>query len=470
MIHTIRQQYLHISINGTESDGLALQARLSRLCNDWLLPALERVLDRHAPTAGHLYIERLEIDAGTLSMERLEADLAQTVAQAVEKAIREQLSAEAAPTATFSNHVQPKTEVQALEEAFAYFLRTGRLPWSFRLTEGKTFEQAILDSWVADAGFRFGKEALLRTLVTATARKRLLRQFSVHFRDRLLARFAPAARETVENIRKSLYTSGIETTAIERFTNQLTEVALARMAKGETTTEKQLIGDAWHSLPDMGSQGADLKNALERQWPGYTSGTKAHSNHPLSAGKEPPTFQEEPSETVPEAAESKEGIYIDNAGLVLLNPFLPRFFEALGLAGEDKLLHPDRALCLLHYLATGQSVAPEYELMLPKILCNIPLETPVELDITLLEAEKEEATALLKAVIRHWEALRNTTPDGLRGTFLLRPGKLSLRDDGDWLLQVEPQSFDILLDQLPWGISMIKLPWMERMLWVEWSL
>ena len=92
----------------------------------------------------------------------------------------------------------------------------------------------------------------------------------------------------------------------------------------------------------------------------------------------------------------------------------------------------------------------------------------MESDVALTDDEREEADALLEAVIRHWEVLRNTSGDGLRGTFLLRRGKVSLRDDGDWLLQVEAQSFDILLDRLPWGISMIKLPWMEKMLWVEW--
>ena len=128
----------------------------------------------------------------------------------------------------------------------------------------------------------------------------------------------------------------------------------------------------------------------------------------------------------------------------------------------------ERALCLLHFLATGQSVAPEYELVLPKILCDMPLPTPVDCCIELSDAEKEEATALLEAVIRHWEVLRNTSPDGLRGTFLIRSGKVSLRDDGDWLLQVETKSFDMLMDALPWGISIVKLPWMRRTLWVEW--
>jgi hypothetical protein len=87
----------------------------------------------------------------------------------------------------------------------------------------------------------------------------------------------------------------------------------------------------------------------------------------------------------------------------------------------------------------------------------------------LTESETDEAEALLKAVIRYWEALRNTGINGLRGEFLLRFGKLSVRSDGDWLLQVEAKTVDILLNQLPWGISMIKLPWMQKMLWVEWS-
>ncbi len=151
-----------------------------------------------------------------------------------------------------------------------------------------------------------------------------------------------------------------------------------------------------------------------------------------------------------------------------MHPFLPQLFEALGIAAQEKLLHPNRALCLLHFLATGQTIAPEYELILPKILCNLPLEMPVESQVELTIAEQEEANGLLEAVIRHWEILRNTGIDGLRGTFLVRAGKISLRSDGDWLLQVEWKTFDILLDQLPWGIGIIKLPWMPRMLWVEW--
>jgi hypothetical protein len=166
--------------------------------------------------------------------------------------------------------------------------------------------------------------------------------------------------------------------------------------------------------------------------------------------------------------EIREGVFINNAGLVLLHPFLQRFFEQLGIASEDKLLQHERALCLLHYLVTGLTEAPEYELVLPKFLCGIPLSMPVPLLFDISESEKNEAFAMQEAVISHWEALGNTSVDGLRGSFLVRPGKLTQKEDGDWLLQVESRTYDILLDQLPWGISMIRLPWMKTMLWVEW--
>jgi len=89
--------------------------------------------------------------------------------------------------------------------------------------------------------------------------------------------------------------------------------------------------------------------------------------------------------------------------------------------------------------------------------------------IELTAAEEEEASALLNAVVGHWDALRDTSADGLRASFLARAGKLSERSDGDFLLQVEAQSFDILLERLPWSISIVKLPWMARQLWGEWG-
>jgi hypothetical protein len=163
-----------------------------------------------------------------------------------------------------------------------------------------------------------------------------------------------------------------------------------------------------------------------------------------------------------------DGLLVDHAGIVLLHPFLPRFFTGLGVAAGDELVDPDRAPGLLHHLATGEVVAPEHALTLAKALCGVPLEAPCAADVGLTSVEMAEATALLEAAIGHWAALRSTSPDGLRAEFLQRPGVLSVTADGDWLLRVEGRTVDILLDQLPWGFSPLRLPWMSRLMMVEW--
>ena len=56
---------------------------------------------------------------------------------------------------------------------------------------------------------------------------------------------------------------------------------------------------------------------------------------------------------------------------------------------------------------------------------------------------------------------------GFRGTFLLRQGILGQRD-GAWLLRVERETYDIVLERFPWSVDWVKLPWMEAPLRVEW--
>src|SRR5262249_28232285 len=105
----------------------------------------------------------------------------------------------------------------------------------------------------------------------------------------------------------------------------------------------------------------------------------------------------------------EEGVFVECAGLVLLHPFLSQLFEALDIAVDGELVQPDRALSLLHFLATGEGSAPEHALVLPKLLCNLPLEEPAGAPIGLTPAEAAEAIALLTAVIGHWDALGSTS-------------------------------------------------------------
>jgi hypothetical protein len=164
-------------------------------------------------------------------------------------------------------------------------------------------------------------------------------------------------------------------------------------------------------------------------------------------------------------------ILIPDAGLVLLHPFLRQLFESCHWLNENEFVNDEarnRAVYALHYLAAGDEEAPEYILMLPKLLCGIPLDWPLGQAMPLTDAEKEACDEMLLQVIGYWKALRNTSLAGLRGIFLRRQGKLSFPDEG-WRLEVQRKTEDILLNRLPWGISMIKFSWMPRLLSVSWE-
>jgi hypothetical protein len=88
-------------------------------------------------------------------------------------------------------------------------------------------------------------------------------------------------------------------------------------------------------------------------------------------------------------------------------------------------------------------------------------------NVELSEYETNEALVLLNAVIEHWKALRNTTPNGLRENFFKRDGILMKKEEG-WLLQVERKTQDVLLDNIPWGYSTLILPWNPYLIHVEW--
>ena len=113
----------------------------------------------------------------------------------------------------------------------------------------------------------------------------------------------------------------------------------------------------------------------------------------------------------------------------------------------------------------------EYDWTLNKILCGVPLETIIDQSTPLSIDAYETADNLIKAVIQYWTVMKNSSIAGMQETFLRRPGKLTFRAEGEgWRLQVEHKTVDILLERLPmgWSFSVIKMPWMAEMIFVEW--
>ena len=179
------------------------------------------------------------------------------------------------------------------------------------------------------------------------------------------------------------------------------------------------------------------------------------------------------ADRLPEEAQADpEGRIVPYAGLVLLHPFLSRFLESAGVKGPKSPIIPEaqlpRAAALLHFLASGSEAIYEFELGLIKVLLGLDPDGSLPVSEGLIgPADREEADLLLRAVIDYWSALKRTSPEGLRASFLQRAGLLR-EERHSWKLQVERSPFDLLIGRLPWGIGIMKLPWMKKALQTEW--
>ncbi|HIB47327.1 MAG TPA: hypothetical protein EYN07_07930 [Flavobacteriaceae bacterium] len=163
-------------------------------------------------------------------------------------------------------------------------------------------------------------------------------------------------------------------------------------------------------------------------------------------------------------------LFIKNAGLILTAPYLGMLFSRLELMQHHVFVNgeaQERAVHLLGYVATGAEDLPEYDLVLQKILCGMLVSEPLKTHTPLTNTEKEMADEMLEAIKQHWKPLNNTSIEAFRESFLIREGKLE-DDETAFYLLVEQNTIDILLDQIPWNISKIKLSWMQKILEVQW--
>lgn len=168
-----------------------------------------------------------------------------------------------------------------------------------------------------------------------------------------------------------------------------------------------------------------------------------------------------------------EAMYIKNAGLVLVYPFFPHYFSTLDMLEmplRKKFKTVDlagRGVHLLQYIVNKTTETPEYDLSLNKILVGLEIGMTIGSSIEITDAERDLSEELLRVAISQWPTVKNSTPDGFRGSWLLRDGRLKERD-GNWTLRVEQKGYDLLLDDLPWSISTVRVSWMDTILNVEW--
>lgn len=180
-----------------------------------------------------------------------------------------------------------------------------------------------------------------------------------------------------------------------------------------------------------------------------------------------------PENFIINASESQiSSLYIDNAGLVILHPFLLNLFQKLNLCKDEVWIDKKsqhKAVLLTQYLVTGQKVFFENELILNKLICGFPISSVINTKQKISIEEKEICNDLLLVVIEYWSVMKNSSVEALRETFLQRAGKLSLSETRSSELWVEEKGVDVLLASLPWGISMIQTPWMDDFLHCYWN-
>jgi len=172
-----------------------------------------------------------------------------------------------------------------------------------------------------------------------------------------------------------------------------------------------------------------------------------------------------------ESTITKETIPIRNAGLVLINNYLTMLFVRLGLTNDQGFIDTEAQLRAVHYLqyfVTGLTHTEEHLLPLNKVLCGLALAQPVADGIIVSDEYKNLIEGLIKAMIGQWPVIGDSSVDGFRGNWLVRDGLLSETEDR-WELTVEKRAYDILLQQSPFSFSIIKYPWMDKPLHVNWT-
>ncbi|MFN4079871.1 MAG: contractile injection system tape measure protein [Saprospiraceae bacterium] len=455
MTHRIDRQIIELVLpTGVDAEERSRCA--AALFEEKVLPHLDETFTRLAPDDRILRIPQLQIDLGVINPEDWERHFVESCLAQMRAALRD------FPTAGALDAPQPAGVVLNPEEdarqILLFFLEKGRLPWHASGCRLSALETLLSGSFPAP--FARALSDLLRRRPEAL--QRLIWQFSLTWTQALFEKIYCLSdgwiAQTLNQMRSlqpylpfdtQLQEAGgplwllcrnlLRVRADELF--DLSPEQAARRCVG-------MASDDPHVAP-----ASPTTEAVDAQAPFSTSSVEQFE-------------ASQPQET-------SLGLAVENAGIVLLGPYLQAFFDELGLSQGDSFVEQMaqyRAAYLLYFLATGEEQPEEPVLLLQKILCGLPQDAPIPAYIPLSAAEKAESLNLLEAVTRNWTALKNTSPNGLRQGFLQRPGSLYDQTGADQirLLRIERRGQDLLLDRLPWSYSMIKLPWMKSLLQVEW--
>lgn len=532
MNHIIQKQILDIHLP-KKVGAIEQQEAIRSLYWDRVVPALDKAFSQIVPEGTTLRLESLSLDIGSVPFANIEKELVKQLTEQLTSIFQQTdpgkweetvAGSESSSQQSDQDEKVPRiiskdpTEVKAL----FFFLKNGIFPWWFAQNHQKT-PAMLLESLSPDQAKSFIR--LVQKQGTPGVQKRLSGQFRVTQLLQFSERVSPDLARTLTTILKLLESleapfknsstgwqqsvdRALKETIVYGLTQflsgqqveaKLGDYAIGQLVVHSKIPENRLQLSVLEQLENKKLPGAQVltkslrskrrkfKSATDKE--GFADSTnpvvqpkariKNVSNGSLAENTGKKEAVQKSNDTTPHKAskdsgditqELVAGLFIENAGIVIVAPFLQLYFENLELIKDRQftsLKEQERALLLLQYLVTGQVNRPENELILNKIITGWPLEEPVLLSIKLTEKEKKESDELLQSLIQHWGALGNSGIEALRETFLLRKGKLVEKED-QYQLLVERKSLDLLMERIPWSFSTIKLPWMEKRIQVEW--
>lgn len=163
---------------------------------------------------------------------------------------------------------------------------------------------------------------------------------------------------------------------------------------------------------------------------------------------------------------------VSNAGIVSLWPVLPDLFRQLKLWDGKQFTSPDaqeQAAVWLDWVVWQDAPAWVGRSDFTQRVCGLkPQEAPLRFE----PAGDEQRSLLVEWLERlplqlpGWRTLK---PIDVRTLFLQRPGSLSIAETGA-VLEVAAEPFDVLLQDWPWPLSVLVMPWLRDPLVIDWPI
>lgn len=418
--HSIEKIEMSFNINDP-SRAKECQNFCSSLFNDHFSSTLELLLDEIDNPAKRIVIDRVEVDLGIVSTSNLSA-----TDQKFKELIRIELS----------DKMEAKLQEDALDSTtsksdfqdFFYFLNYGHLPWNsdFGSEYDSEMMKHIEKKWDYDASVNF--------LIHLTSRNILIRWKSLPtaFQKIITLKVNIALEKQRRNFSTPNRSSSNKSQRIDQafYADKLVFSNHSHLGKFNIELEKLI------RFFNISDQTIKLDQDIKRE-------------------------------------RLASGITIENAGLNLCVPIFSQLFENLNLYKDNAFINERaqfHAVKVLFYLSFKNEIFSESKASYCKILSGLNSDTAMLYNGDLSAEEMVLCDEALDSIVQEWKALKSTSSDAFRNSFIQRIGlikqsdnaiEIHLEDSGiDYFIQYNPP---------PWSIGMVHLPWLDKIIYVNWK-